>query len=69
VDEIHRNQGISSCLLSELEREAKENGAYIAMVDARSWNADFFKKLGYTVYCTLKDYPNGYSKYKLRKRL
>ena len=39
------------------------------MIDARDWNVDFFKKLGYTVYCTIEDYPNGYSKYKLRKRL
>ena len=28
-----------------------------------------FKKLGYSVYCTLEDYPNGYSKYKLQKQL
>ena len=69
VDEPHRNQGIGSCLLSEIEREAKEKGACIVMIDARDWNVEFFKKLGYTVYCTLEDYPNGYSKYKLLKRL
>ena len=69
VDEPHCNQGIGSCLLSDIEREAKKNGACIVMIDARDWNVDFFKKLGYTVYCTIEDYPNGYSKYKLRKRL
>ena len=69
VDEPHRNQGIGSCLLSEIEREAKEKGACIVMIDARDWNVEFFKKLGYTVYCTLEDYPNGHSKYKLQKRL
>lgn len=69
VDEPHRNQGIGSCLLSDLEREAKKNGACIVMIDARDWNVDFFKKFGYTMYCTLEDYPNGYSKYKLQKRL
>ena len=68
VDEPYRNQGIGSCLLSDIEREAKKNGACIVMIDARDWNVDFFKKLGYTVYCTLEDYPNGYSKYKLQKR-
>ena len=68
VDEPYRNQGIGSRLLSDLEREAKENGACIAMIDARDWNVDFFKKLGYTVYCTFKDYPYGYSKYKLKKQ-
>ena len=69
VDELHRNQGIGSCLLSDIEQEAKKNGACIVMIDARDWNVDFFKKLGYTVYCTLEDYPNGYSKYKLQKQL
>lgn len=69
VDEPHRNQGIGSSLLSDIEREAKKNGACIMLIDARDWNVDFFQKLGYTVYCTLDDYPNGYSKYKLMKRL
>ena len=69
VDEPHRNQGMGSCLLSDLEREAKKNGACIVMIDARDWNMDFFKKLGYTVYCTFEDYPKGYSKYKMLKRL
>ena len=69
VDEHYRDQGIGSRLLSELEREMKENGAWIVMTDARDWNVEFFKKLGYTVYCTLEDYPNGYNKYKLQKRL
>ena len=69
VDESHRNQDIGSCLLSDIEREAKKKGACIVMIDARDWNVDFFKKLGYTVYCKLEDYPNGYSKYKLQKQL
>ena len=69
VDEPHRNQGIGSRLLSDIEREAKKNGACMVMIDARDWNVEFFKKFGYTVYCTLEDYPNGYSKYKLQKRL
>ena len=69
VDEPFRHQGIGSHLLSELEREAKETGAFMVMLDARDWNVDFFKKHGYTVYCTLEDYPNGYGKYKMLKRL
>lgn len=69
VDEPHRNQGVGSSLLSDIEWEAKKNGACIMLIDARDWNVDFFQKLGYTVYCTLDDYPNGYRKYKLLKRL
>ena len=69
VDEPRRNQGIGSRLLSDIEREAKKIGAGIVMIDARDWNVEFFKKLGYTVYCTLEDYPSGHSKYKLQKRI
>ena len=69
VDEPRRNQGIGSRLLSDIEREAKKTGAGIVMIDARDWNVEFFKKLGYTVYCTLEDYPSGHSKYKLQKRI
>ena len=69
VDEPRRSQGIGSRLLSDIEREAKETGAGIVLLDAREWNAEFFKKSGYTVYCTLEDYPKGYSKYKMYKRL
>ena len=65
VDEPRRNEGMGFCLLSEIGREAKKSGACIVMTDARDWNVDLFKKFGYTVYCTIKDYPNGHSRYKL----
>ncbi len=60
---------MGSCILSDIGWEAKENGACTVLTDARDWNVDFFRKLGYTVYCTLEDYPNGNSRYKLQKRL
>ena len=69
VDEPCRERGMGSCLLMEAGREAKKTGAYIALADARDWNVDFFKKFCYTVYCTLEDFPSGYSKYKMQKRL
>ena len=69
VDEPRRNQGIGSNLLSDIEQEAKRSGAHIVMIDARDWNIDFFKKSGYTLYCTLQDYPSGHNKYKLQKRI
>ncbi len=69
VEEPRRNQGMGSRLLSDIEREAKKNGAYIVLADARDWNVDFFRKLGYTVYCTLEDCPKGYGIYKLLKQL
>ena len=69
VDEVSRGQGIGSFILSESEQAAKESGAFIMMADVRDWNVDFFKKCGYSVYCTLEDYPAGYRKYKVQKRL
>ena len=69
VDGSCRDRGLGASLLSEVEREAKEMGAVLVMLDAREWNVDFFKKLGYTVYCVLEDYPSGHSIYKLQKRL
>ena len=69
VDEALRNQAIGSALLSDIEKEAKEKGAAIIMVDARDWNVEFFIKHGYTLYCKLENYPNGYNKYKLKKDL
>ena len=69
VDEPCRHQGMGSCLLSDIEREAKKTGACIVLIEARDWNVDFFQKSGYTVYCTLEDYPGGHTKYKMQKRL
>ena len=69
VDEPCRNRGIGSRLLSDIERKAKKSGASLALLEARDWNADFFKKSGYNVYCTIENYPSGYSKYKMYKRL
>ena len=69
VDGLHRNHGIGSDLLSNIEREVKNNGAGIVLLDARDWNVDFFRKQNYTFYCTLEDYPEGHRKYKMQKRL
>ena len=70
VDEPYRNRGIGSRLLSELEREAKENGAGIMFIEAFDWNVEFFKKNGYgTVTGVLEDYPKGHTMYCMQKVL
>ncbi len=69
VDEPYRVVGLGSRLLKNTEQAAKDAGAFIVLADARDWNADFFKKCGYSVYCTLEDVPSGYRKYKMCKRL
>ncbi len=69
VDEALRNQGIGSQLLHEIEKEAKENGAYIAITESFDWSLPFFEKNGYTVAATRKDVPKGHNCYVLRKLL
>ena len=67
VDEAHRGQGLGSRLLREIEREAKEAGAYIMLTYACDWNVGFFTKNGYTVRGVLEDYPKGHRAYELQK--
>lgn len=69
VDEPFRNQGIGSALLGEIEREAKEKGGYIVLIDALDWQAPFFEKRGYTSNGMLEDVPRRHRLYSLQKLL
>ncbi len=69
VEEPYRNRGLGSALLAEVERTARENGAYILLTNACDWNVDFFRRNGYTVRGELADYPRGHCAYELEKRL
>ena len=60
VDEPYRGQGIGSYLLGEIEREAKENGAYLARTNAMDMQTEFFKKHNYTVNVVYEDDPKSY---------
>ncbi len=69
VDEAYRNQGIGSELLAETEREAKEHGAYKALVwGLFDWQTGFFSKNGYTEVGTLEDCPKGHCMHDMEKR-
>ena len=67
VEEPYRNQGIGTWLLQEAEKEMQENGAYMIMVTAFDWAADFFTKRGYAITGVLEDLPQGHREYDLRK--
>ena len=69
VEEPYQRQGLGSYLLREVEREAKEKGAYVAFTHGCDWAAGFFIRNGYTVRGELPDYPKGHSAYELEKRL
>ncbi len=69
VEDTYRKQGLGSYLLSEIERGARENGAYVILTYACDWNVGFFLKNGYTVRGELEDYPRGHRAYELQKLL
>lgn len=69
VEEAFRNQGIGSQLLHEIEKEAKENGAHIAITESFDWSLPFFEKNGYVVAAVRQDVPKGHCCYVLRKLL
>ena len=59
----------SEKVLSEIEREAKEKGAYIMLTYASDWNIDFFKKQGYAIRGEFDDLPRGHRSFELMKTL
>lgn len=69
VDEALRGQGVGSWLLDRIEREAKENGACMAVAESFDWSLPFFEKNGYAVAGTREDVPKGHSCHILRKLL
>lgn len=69
VKQSHRNRGIGSLLFREVEREARENGAYMLVANAFDWNVGFFKKNGCTEAGALKCEPQGHIIYELMKQL
>jgi GNAT superfamily N-acetyltransferase len=70
VQESLRNQGYGAQLMDLLEHEARQLGCKHAHVDTYSFEArPFYEKLGYELFATLEDYPEGYCKYFLKKTL
>ena len=69
VEEPCRGQGIGSYLMGEIEREARDNGAYVILSGCCDWVSGFFFKNGYTARGELPDYPKGHTAYELEKRI
>jgi len=70
VDEEHRNRGYGSSLLRMIEGEAVRSGCRYAHLDTYSFEArPFYEKHGYSLFATLDDYPVGFSRYFLKKKL
>jgi GNAT superfamily N-acetyltransferase len=64
-----RGKGYGRKLVVAAEREAVGRGCGSAHLDTFSFQArEFYEKLGYEVFGVLTDYPEGHSRYYLRKR-
>ena len=64
-----RGQGIGNALLVAAETEARARGCLGAHVDAFSFQAaPFYRKLGYTPFGVLHDFPPGHDRVFLSKR-
>jgi len=69
VPESLRSQGVGSALMAAAEAEARKRGCRGAHVDTFSFQAaPFYRKLGYTLFGTLEDYPPGHCQLYFCKR-
>ena len=70
MEESWRNLGYGTRLMHLAEAEALQLGCQYAHVDTYSFEArPFYERLGYELFATLDDYPQGHCKYFLKKRL
>lgn len=69
VEESYRREGIGTRLFGEIEREAKEKGAYVILSYCCDWVSGFFFQNGFVPRGELEDYPKGHTAYELEKRI
>ena len=64
VDEPCRGQGVGARLLDEIEREAREKGAYLATTAGVDLQTAFFTEHGYEISVVFEDQPKWYVMHK-----
>ena len=65
-----RREGVGARLLEEIEGVARDRGCLQAHVDTLSFQArPFYERHGYECFATLEEYPPGYERLYLRKKL
>lgn len=70
VREDYRTAGLGTLLMQAIEKEAKEQGCYLAHVDTFDFQArGFYEKNGYTLFGTLENCPKGHQRFYLKKEL
>ncbi|AWC27814.1 GNAT family N-acetyltransferase [Bacillus cytotoxicus] len=70
IDESLQGKGFGKKLIKKAEKFAVEKKCRIIKVDTFSFQApDFYKNLGFEVYGTVEDFPEGHNHYLLFKKL
>jgi GNAT superfamily N-acetyltransferase len=70
VPEACRGQDLGTCLMLQAEQLARMRGCIGIWLDTFSFQAlGFYKKLGYSVFGVIEDYPIGHQRLFLSKRL
>jgi GNAT superfamily N-acetyltransferase len=70
VPESVRGSGLGRRLMATAEKEAVRRGCLNAWLDTHEFQAPgFYEKLGYVAFGTLPDYPPGFARVFLTKRL
>lgn len=70
VPESLRGQGIGRTLIEQAEQEALLRGCHSAWLDTFAFQAlGFYARMGYECFGELSDYPAGFSRHFMKKRL
>ena len=70
VPESFRGMGLATQLIAMAEEEAKRRGCHAAWLDTLNAKAlTLYQRLGYEIFGELKDYPVGFSRFFLQKKL
>ena len=70
VPETSRGRGMGADIVKTAEQEARARGCHGAWVNTFGWQAlGFYHSLGYVQFGELPDFPTGYSRHFLQKRL
>lgn len=70
VHESFRGEGYGAALLATAEQEAVKQGCQYAYLDTFSFQApEFYQNRGYVIFGELPDFPQGYSRFFLKKEL
>jgi len=70
VPENLRGHGVGSELMARAEAEAHRRGCHSAWLDTFQFQArGFYERIGYSCFAELPDYPIGFARYFMKKRL